>query len=87
MFLVIKFWCEKNILSRQNFGHDKHTFVATKDVFVAKKTFVATKMILVAAPASDVCEQQQYENCGVAVNQLSLLGWSQRHANKLTSDT
>ena len=52
------------ILSPQKFGHDKHTFVATKDVFYDitntrqtrvchDKTFVATKMILVAAPAND----------------------------------
>ena len=33
------------IFSRQNFPHDRHTFV--------HKTFVATKMILVAVPAND----------------------------------
>ena len=51
---------------RQNFCRDKHTLIATKDVFwcdkhvfVATKllrclkTFVAAKMILVAAPAND----------------------------------
>ena len=50
MFLVIKFWCEKNILSRQNFGHDKHTFVATKDVFVAKKRSSRQKWYLWQLP-------------------------------------
>ena len=35
------------ILSRQRFCSDKHTFVGTNDVFVT------TKMILVAAPAND----------------------------------
>ena len=41
----------------QNFCSDKHTFVATKDMWQTRvchdKTFVATKMILVAAPAID----------------------------------
>ena len=46
-------------LLRQKFCHDKHTFVATKDVFCLDKrmfaatnykTFVPTKIILVAAP-------------------------------------
>ena len=43
------------ILSWQQLCHDKHIFVATKDVFCVchDKTFVATKMILVAAPAND----------------------------------
>jgi len=47
------------ILQRQNFCHEKHTFVSTKDVFCRDKhafvatKFIATKMILVAAPASD----------------------------------
>ena len=47
------------ILSSQNFCHDKHTFVVTKDLFCRDKhvcrdkTFVTTKMILVAAPAND----------------------------------
>ena len=47
------------ILSQQNFCHDKHTFVVTKDLFCHDKhichdkTFVTTKMILVAAPAND----------------------------------
>ena len=40
-------------LLRQNFCRDKHTFVATKDVFFQKTCFVATKIILVAAPAND----------------------------------
>ena len=38
------------ILSQQNFCHDKHTFVATKDVFCVCRD---KKMILVAALAND----------------------------------
>ena len=33
------------ILSRQKFRRDKHTSVATKDVYFRDKTFVATKVV------------------------------------------
>ena len=80
------------VATKDIFCRDKHVFVTKKlssrQIFFLWQPFCPRqKMILEAAPANDVCEQQQYENCGVAVNQLSLLGWSQRHANKLTSDT
>ena len=51
-----------NICCDKSFCHDKHTFVATKDVVCA---FVATKMILVAAPASDSGGLQQATDCTV----------------------
>ena len=35
------------------FCRDKHTFVATKDVFVCDKTFVTIKILLVAVAAND----------------------------------
>ena len=55
------------ILQRQNFCHEKHAFVSTKDVFCRDKhafvatKFIATKMILVAAPASD--KIHRWQNC------------------------
>ena len=36
------------ILSRQKFCRNKHTFVATKDLFCRDKAFVATKIVLAA---------------------------------------
>ena len=56
-------------LLRQKFCHDKHIFVATKDLFCLDKhmflatnykTFVPTKMILVAAPANDSGHTQPF---------------------------
>ena len=41
------------ILSRQKFCRNKHTFVATKDLFCRDKAFVATKIVLAAVPAND----------------------------------
>ena len=60
----------KNILSwrtyffsRQNFCHDKHTFVATKHAFCRDKSFVATKLILVTAPANDTPQYCWKRSC------------------------
>ena len=41
------------LLFRQKFCRDKHTFVASRDVFCPDKIFAATKTTLVAAPAND----------------------------------
>ena len=56
------------IFSQQNLFDDKHTFVATKDVFCVchDKTFVATKMILVAAPTNDRQHRFQRTEVGAA---------------------
>ena len=48
MFVATKYFC-RTWLSWRNFGRNKHTCAATKDVFCRNKhVFVATKVILVA---------------------------------------
>ena len=51
-----------NISCDKSFCHDKHIFVAAKDVFCA---FLATKIILVAAPANDSDGLRQATDCTV----------------------
>ena len=62
---------ETKVLSRQTFCCDKHTFVATKDVFCRDKSFDAIKMILVAAPPND--RGGPFEPQGVGQDRLKVL--------------